>query len=164
MHFVMVQRMLRGIKERAEGQPLVSGGALMLARIGWLLAAVATLGLLASRRRWLPWLALPVIILAPPLLASGDWDAALAGFLAIGVTLCGFLAFGRRWWPAYLLIASLVLLVLLLAPDAYTAFGLGFEVLAIGGACAVALRIGRRPSSRSTTRYERNDPCWSNPL
>jgi hypothetical protein len=33
-HFVMVQRMLRGIKERAEGQPLVPGGALLAARVG----------------------------------------------------------------------------------------------------------------------------------
>jgi hypothetical protein len=141
MHFVMVQRMLRGIQERALGQPLVPGGMLLVARAGWLLAGVGVLGLLLSRRRWWPWLALPVFVLVPPLLASGDWDAALAGFLAIGITLSGFLAFGRRWWPAYLLIASVVLLVLLLAPDAYTAFGLGFDFVALVGVYGALLRV-----------------------
>jgi len=67
---------------------------------GWLLAGLGVWGLLVSRRRWWPWLALPVLILAPPVLASGDWDAALAGFLVIGMTLSGALALGRRWWVA----------------------------------------------------------------
>jgi hypothetical protein len=53
-------------------------------------------------------------------------------FLAIGITLAGALAFGRRLWSVYLLIASCVAPVLLLAPDAYAAFGLIFFVLVAG--------------------------------
>lgn len=130
MHFVMVQRMLRGIQERATGQPLVPVGVLIVARVGWLLAGVSLLGVFLSRRRWLPWLVFTVAILVPALLATGDWDAALAGFLALSITLCGALAFGPRWWPAYVLITAVVLLVLMLAPDAYTAVGLVFDVAA----------------------------------
>jgi hypothetical protein len=129
-HFVMVRRMLEGVRERAEGRPLVPGAAQLGARIGWLLAGAAVLGAFAAHRRWWAWLALPAVVLTPPLLAAGDWDATLAGFLALGITLGGALAFGRRWWPAYVLLASAVLLVLLLAPDAYAAFGLLFVVLA----------------------------------
>jgi hypothetical protein len=66
-----------------------------------------------------------------PLSATGDGDAALASFLAIGITLLGALAFGRRWWQAYVLLAAGVLLVLLLAPDPYVAFGLTFAFIAI---------------------------------
>ncbi len=142
LHFVMVQRMLRGIQERAEGQPLVMIGLQLVARVGWMLAGAAVLGLFVSRRRWLPWLALPAVVLMPGLLASGDWDAALAGFLAIGVTLSGVLAFGRRWWPAFLLIAAAVLLVLMLAPDAYTAFGLAFVVAGILVLPGALVRLG----------------------
>lgn len=146
MHFVMVQRMLRGIKERAEGQPLVAPGLMLAARIGWALAGLSVLGLFLSRRRWWPWLALPVVLVLPPLCASGDWDAALAGFLALGITVIGALAFGRRWWSGYLLLAAAVLLTLLLAPDAYTAFGLPFYVvLTIGAAAALGRLTGQRP-------------------
>jgi hypothetical protein len=149
MHFVMVQRMLRGIQERATGQPLVADGVLLVARAGWLLATVSVLVLLVSRRRWWPWLVVPVLILMPPLLASGDWDAALAGFLAICISLSGALAFGHRWWPAYLIIASAVLLVLLLAPDAYTAFGLVFDVVAIVGLAGALFRSSLRQPAPS---------------
>jgi hypothetical protein len=148
MHFVMVQRMLRGIQERATGYALVPAGMLMLARLGWLLGGVGVLGVLISRRRWWPWLVGTGLILTPALTSTGDWDAALAGFLAIGITLSGAAMFGRRWWPAYLLIASAVLLVLVLAPDAYTGFGLLFDTLAIGGFARFLLRASvKQPSS-----------------
>src|SRR5262249_45750573 len=35
MHFVMEQRMLQGIKERAEGQPLVPAAVEVAAHLGW---------------------------------------------------------------------------------------------------------------------------------
>jgi len=148
MHFVMVQRMLHGIQERATGQPLVPASTLMLARVGWPLAGLAVFGLLASRRRWWPWLALTIVVCVPALVSSGDWDAALAGFLAIGITVSGGLVFGRRWWPAYLLIASAVLLVLELAPDAWSAFGLLFDILMIGGLAGTLSRPSLRQPSR----------------
>jgi hypothetical protein len=84
-----------------------------------------------------------VLILTPPLLATRDLGAALAGFLAIGISLSGALTFGRRWWPAYLIIATAVLL----APDAYTAFGLVFDLVAIvglAGRCSARRSDGRR--------------------
>lgn len=137
MHFVMVQRMLRGIKERAEGHALVPWQMMLAARVGWALAGVSLLAAyLSRRRRWL-WLTLPVVTTAAPLSATGDWDAALAAFLAVGITLVGALAFGRRWWEPYSLLAAGVLLILLLAPEPYVAFGLtfGFIVMAVLAWC-----------------------------
>jgi hypothetical protein len=93
-------------------------GVQVVARLGWLLAAAGLLAMFAAHRRWWPWLALPILVLVPPYLATRDLDGALA--------------FGRRWWPAYLLLASVVLLILLLTPDAYAAFGLILFVLAGG--------------------------------
>ena len=128
MHFVMEQRMLRGIKERAEGQALVPTEMMLVSRIGWILAGTGLLGLFLARRRSRPWVLLPLVLVLPVVHSTGDWNAALAGFLAIGITVLGALAFGRRWWPPYLLLASAVALMLLLAPDAYTAFGVTFIV------------------------------------
>ena len=59
MHFVMEQRMLRGIKERTEARPLVPPPVQAAARAGWALAGAGLLAVfLARRRRW-PWLLLP---------------------------------------------------------------------------------------------------------
>ncbi len=129
MHFVMEQRMLRGIKERAEGQPLVPTGLMLVARIGWILPGASLLGLFLTRRRWRPWVLLPMMLVLLVVRSTGDWDAALAGFLAMGITVLGALAFGRRWWPPYLLLAAAVALILLLAPDAYTALGVTFGIV-----------------------------------
>jgi hypothetical protein len=135
MHFVMEQRMLRGIKERAEGMPLVAPGTAAVAQLGWIVAGLATLGLYLSRREWQPWVMVPVIAVIPALDLAGDFQAALVGFLAVGITLLGALAFGRRWWPTYALISAGVLLILLLAPDPYSVFGGLFLslILATGG-------------------------------
>lgn len=55
------------------------------------------------------------------------------------------LALGRRWWPPYLLLATAVALILLVAPDPYTVFG-----IALGAASLAALGpyFTRRGSSR----------------
>jgi hypothetical protein len=126
MHFVMEQRLLRGIKERAEGRPLVPPAVHGAAAAGWALAGVGLLAAFLSRRPWWAWLLLPAAPAAATLTLTGDVNSALAGFLAVGITVVGALAFGRRWWPPYLLLASGVALVLLLAPDAYAAVGLLF--------------------------------------
>jgi hypothetical protein len=131
MHFVMVQRMLRGIKERAEGRPLVAALMMLAARLGWALAGTSLVGTFLTRRRWWPWLSAPVVPVLAPLSATGDWDGAVAGFLAIGITLLGALAFGRRWWGPYMLLAAGVLLILLPAPDPYVAFGLTFDLIVV---------------------------------
>jgi hypothetical protein len=132
MHFVMEQRMLRGIKERAEGQPLVPPLVQGSARLGWALAGAAILTVFLSSRRRRPWLLLPLAAVVPSIRWAGDLNSALAAFLAVGVSVAGALVYGRRWWSAYLLLASGVALTLLLAPDAYTAFGLAMLVAAAG--------------------------------
>jgi hypothetical protein len=103
MHFVMEQRMLQGIKERVEDQPLVPGFAEGAAHVGWTLAGLGLVAMFLSRRGWRFWLTLPVAVSLPALLLTGDLNAALAGFLAAGITVGGALAFGWRWWPTYLL-------------------------------------------------------------
>jgi hypothetical protein len=108
------------------------------------LAGLGLFGVLLSRRRWWPWLTLPVLAAVPSLAWAGDLDAALAGLLAVGITAAGGLALGRRWWPPYLLIAAGVLLLQLLAPDAYAAFGSIFLVgMVVTGALAWARRHRR---------------------
>jgi hypothetical protein len=142
MHFVMEQRMLRGIKERAERRPLVPPLVQGAAHVGWALAGLGLLGLFLARRAWRPWVLLPIGLVLPSLWLTGDLNSALAGFLAIGITLAGFLAFGWRWWPSYLLVASGVALVLVLAPDTYTVFGLIFLALIAGIAGVARDRLG----------------------
>jgi hypothetical protein len=144
MHFVMQQRMLRGIKERAEGRPLVPAGMMLTARIGWILAGASLLVLFLARRCWRPWGLVPMVIAAPVLRATNDWDAALASFLAIGITVLGVLAFGRRWWPLYLLLATVVALTLLLAADAYTAFGIALVVAWVAALAGYWFRAATR--------------------
>jgi hypothetical protein len=156
LHFVMEQRMLRGIEERAEGRPLVPPPVQAAARVGWALAGLGLFGLFLARRAWRPWLLLPIGAALPALRFTGDLDSALAGFLAVGITVGGALAWGRRWWAPYLLVASAVALVLLLAPDSYAAFGLIFLALVAGSAGAARERLtglvrsglGQRPPAR----------------
>jgi hypothetical protein len=141
-HFVMERQMLRGIAMRAEGRDR-SHALDLLASLGFALAAVGvTRAFLARRRRW-PWLALVALLSAWVWRATGDAIAATAGFTALGLTLLG-LAQLRRAWALLLPIPALVLLVLLFAPDAFVAFGLGFLLLGSGW-LALILRDRPRP-------------------
>src|SRR5919202_4061538 len=157
MHFVMEQRMLQGIKERAEGRPLVPPVVQAAAHVGWTLAGLGLLGLFLSRRGWRRWAPLPIGVMLPSLWLTGDLNSALAGFLAIGITLAGLLAWGWRWLAPYPLVASGVALVLLLAPDSYATFGLMFLVLVVGLAAGARGRINgllgsgleQRPAARA---------------
>jgi hypothetical protein len=100
-----------------------------IAVLGWVAAGIVVAGLFLSQRRRWPWLVLPVVAALPALLMSRDLQAALAAFLAAGVTVLGFLLYGRGWWGSFLVIASVVMLTLLLAPEAFTAIGLVFTLL-----------------------------------
>jgi len=142
-HFVMQRQMLRGLRARAEGHPSPEALLRIAARVGWTVAGLGALRLFLVRRHRWPWLMIPLAVVVPVLLTTGDVDAALAGFLAVGITVLGVLAFGRRWWLPYTVVAAGVLLVLLLAPDAYVAFGLLFDF-----ALLLALPIGLRPVRR----------------
>lgn len=141
--FTMEKRMLLGIKARAEGRPDAPAWPLALAQLGWATAGLAVAGLFVRLGRRRAWLTLPVLAALPALLTSGDLQAGLAAFLAVGIPLLGFLHFGRHWAGAQLMIAAAVLLTLLLAPDAYIAFGLGFVMLLLATvATVVPLRSG----------------------
>src|SRR5438874_9344452 len=99
MHFVMEQRMLQGIKERAEGRSFVAPAVQAAAHIGWAVAGLGLLAVFLSRRRGWPWLLLPIAPGLPILWLTGDLNSALAAFLALGITIAGALACGWRWWP-----------------------------------------------------------------
>ena len=126
-----------------------------LERLGWALAGLGLLGLFLARRPWRAWLLLPIAVACPALWLTGDLNSVLAGFLACGITVAGFLAFGWRWWPPYLLIASAVALVLLLAPDSYAAFGLIFLVLVAAAAGGARGRIARVAGVRLRRQTQR---------
>jgi hypothetical protein len=127
--FTMGRRMLLGLKARAEGHPEAPAALIAIAQLGWVAAGIAVAGLFVSQRRRWYWLVLPVVAALPALLTSSDFQAGLAAFLAVGITVLGLLIYGRRWWGSFLLIGSLVLLTLLLAPDAYIDIGLAFALL-----------------------------------
>jgi hypothetical protein len=131
MHFVMEQRLLQGIKERAEGHPFVPPLVAAVAQVGWIMASLTLLALYLGQHRWRLWLLLPVTAAVPSLWLTGDVSGGMASFLAVGITVAGLLAWGWRWCAPCLLVASGVALVLLLAPDSYTAFGLIFLTLMV---------------------------------
>jgi hypothetical protein len=142
MHFVMEQRMLQGIKERAEGRPFVAPIVQAAAHVGWALAGAGILAVFVSHRRWWPWLLLPIAPGLPILWFTGDLNSALAAFMAVGITVAGAVVFGWQWWPPYLVLASCVALLLLLAPDTFAAFGLLFLLVSIGAATHLIRAVG----------------------
>jgi hypothetical protein len=137
--FTMGRRMLLGLKARAEGRPDTPPAPTALAGLGWIAAGFAVAVLFLRRRRRRYWLALPVAAALPALLMARDLQAALAAFLAAGIVVLGFLAYGRRWWGPLLVLASVVMLVLLLAPDAWIVLGSAFAVLLLA-ALGLSLR------------------------
>lgn len=137
--FTMARPMLLGLKARAEGRLVAPAALMAIAQLGWVGAGIAVAALFLSRRRWF-WLALPLAAALPALLMGRDVQAALAAFLAASITVLGFLVFGRSWWGSYLIIGSVVLLTLLLAPEAYVAIGLAFGLLLLA-----ALRLRGAP-------------------
>jgi hypothetical protein len=150
MHFVMQHRMMLGIKERAEGELHEPAFAYGAAKVGWILAGAGISTSLLVRRKLWPWLVLPVLAGLPAAVFTGDLNAALAGFIATGISVTGALYFGRLWWPPFLVLASLVLLTLVLAPDAYLAFGLIFLVVVAVVAGLLSIFRARSSSGRRT--------------
>jgi hypothetical protein len=119
----MEQRMLRGIKERAEGQPLVTTPVMLAARAGWAMVGLAVLGLfLRERRRW-PWLLLPVVASLPAILLARDADAGLTAFIATGAILLGALMTGGHVRLLAVLLAVVALLFSMVAPLGVTICG-----------------------------------------
>lgn len=147
VHFVMERRMLLGLRDRAEGRrtpPVL----VALAGAGFAAAVAAVAALFLRRRRARPWLLLPVALLAAVVAGTGDVLAGAAGFIALGLVLLALPRL-RRQWPVLLPVPAAVLLVLLLAPDAFLAFGLLFLLLAAGW-LALARGHGHAPRARPT--------------
>jgi len=124
--FTMMRPMLLGLKARAEGTPNQPAVFMLIAHLGWIAAGITVVALFLSQPRRRYWLALPVLAALPAILMAGDIQAGGAAFLAAGITLLGFLIFGRAWWGPILVIGSMVMLTLLLAPEAYIAIGISF--------------------------------------
>lgn len=146
VHFVMERRMLHGIRDRAEGRT-TPAALRALAHAGFAAAATGTAVLLLRRRHRWRWLAAPALLALAIVAGTGDVLAAAAGFTALGLTLLGLRAL-RRWWPVVLPVPAVVLLVLLLARDAYLVLGIAFLALAVAWAVAsTAGAVRRRPAS-----------------
>lgn len=120
-HFVMERQMLRGIRDRAEGAPAPTFGHIV-ASIGLVLGGAGLLVLLIARRRW-GWLVPPVAVGTFVFLATGGFEATLAGFVAAGVPGVVWTLRPRGRVLTLLRLLGAVLLVLLVAPDAYVAIG-----------------------------------------
>lgn len=154
--FIMGRRMLLGLAVRAEGRPDAPAALLLLAHVSWVVAAFTMTLLFIRQKRRGFWLLLPVLATLPALLAARDVQAALAAFLAVGLPLLGFLYFGRHWWGPILIIAPLVLLTLILTPEAWTTFGLIFAAILLTAAVVVVrhARIANRSTGKlaATTR------------
>jgi hypothetical protein len=146
-HFVMQTHLMRGIKARAEGNPVPPAILDVPARLGWAVVGVAVIGLFVARgTRGRLWLIAPASIALPALALGHDPDAALAAFLAVGITIVGALYAGRHWWVPFTNIAAAVMLTLLLAPDAYLVFGCAFLTLILA---AVGVASGTWCTQRS---------------
>ncbi len=143
--FTMERRMLLGLKARAEGRPDAPPALMAIAQLGWVAAGITVAALYLSERRRRFWLVLPVLAALPALLMAGDVQAALAAFLAAGITVLGFLIYGRSWWGLLLVIGSIVMLTLLLAPEAYVAIGLAFALLLLAALGATIAARSRAP-------------------
>jgi len=152
--FAMERRMLLGLKARAEGRPDAPIALMGIAQLGWVAAGITVAGLFVSQHRRRYWLVLPIMSALPALLTSSDVQAGLAAFLAVGITLLGFLIFGRDWWGCLLIIGSIVMLTLLLAPDAYIAIGLAFALLLLAASGAMV-------AARSNTLHQQERKALS---
>lgn len=153
--FTMGKRMLLGLKARAEGQPDAPAAMIEIAWLGWAAAGLTVTGLFFSKPRCRYWLVLPTAAALPALLTSSDIQAGGAAFIAVGITVLGFLIFGRNWWGSFLVLGSVVLLTLLLAPEAFTVFGLAFALsllAALGVTVASRLSEGLSSSRQEMAR------------
>jgi len=141
--FTMERRMLLGLKARAEGRPDAPAALMAFAHLGWIAAGITVAVLFVIERRRRFWLVLPTVAALPALLMGHDIQAALAAFIAVGIIVLGFLIVGRSWWGSLLIIASIVLLTLLLASEAYIAIGLAFALLLLSAVVATVASHSR---------------------
>lgn len=123
-HFIMEARMLRGIKEHAEGVPLVRWQLRFTGRVGWMLFTVLLLYTFMREPDRLPFVLLPMLWAALVVMSTNDWDAAIAAFVAVGIPIAATIVWGHRSWIALLLSAESALLVLTIVPDPFCFLGI----------------------------------------
>lgn len=120
LHFVMERRMLLGIQERVEGT--ASGLVLVwVATSGFILATLVTCWYLL-RTGDAPWLFLALAFAVSIMKGTNDAQAALVCVTATSVITLGLLRL-RHWWAVDAAATALVLLLLLVARDAYVTLG-----------------------------------------
>ena len=134
MHFIMEQRMLRGIKERAEGSPVVDHGFMVAAEIGWIASSFALFLFFLVEGRRIPWLLIPLLWAIPVYIFTLDWQASLAAFQAAAIALACPLAYRRRWWIAAGFVTVATSSILLLSPDPYVPMGCVLGIAALAAA------------------------------
>ena len=131
-HFSMEKRMALEVKRLAEGRPGPPLWVSVLAWAGFALAAVVSAGVIITRKRKWPWLALPLAHSLFVLIAASDIQAALVGFTALNLIIFGFVVFGRKGWLYLFWWWLFTFAVLLVAEDAFLMFGVVFLVIASG--------------------------------
>ena len=131
MHFVMERGMLLGIKTRAEGTLGLNGMLTLTAKAGWIVAALGLASVLFRRRRGWWWELIPLAYALAILVFTSDIWSALTGFLWWGVIAAGFIVYGKSWWKGLTLAIVAVILIFVLAPQPYFAFGIIFLIIAL---------------------------------
>jgi hypothetical protein len=150
IHFLMGRRNLLGIAEHATGVPYTAPLVELLASLGWALTALAAA--LVLLRHWRGWIWLLAAIPWPVLVVwtSSDWRSAVVAFLVVAGPAAVAALAPRGWRLAAVLSAiAAVLVVLMAAPDARVALGIG-GLLGVPLVSA-ALRMARRGSSAPAT-------------
>lgn len=140
-HFAMEKRMALEVKRLAEDRPGPPLWVSVLAWAGFALAAAVAAGVIITRKRKWPWLALPLAHALFVLIAASDIQAALVGFLALSLIIVGFVMFHRKWWLYFLWWWLFTFTVLFVAEDAFLMFGLLFLIIS---AAIVSMSILKR--------------------
>ena len=141
MHFVMERGMLLGIKTRAEGNLGSNRMLNITAKTGWIGATLGLAIVLFGRRRGWWWGLISLAYAIAILVFTSDIWSALTGFLWWGVIAAGFLVYGKSWWKGLALAIVAVILIFVLAPQPYLAFGIFFLCITL---FRLALANGRK--------------------
>ena len=145
MHFVMERGMLLGIKTRAEGTLGLNQMLTLTAKTGWIVATLGLATVLFGCRRGWWWGLIPLAYAVAILVFTSDIWSAMTGFLWWGVIAAGFLVYGKSWWKGLALAIVAVILIFMLAPQPYLAFGIIFLIINL---LCLLLVIGRKVATQ----------------
>jgi hypothetical protein len=131
MHYVMERGMLLGIKARAESTSGLNQMLPLTAKAGWIVATLGLATVLFGRRRGWWWGLIPLAYAIAILVFTSDVWSAITGFLWWGVIAAGFLVFGKSWRKGLVLVIVAVILIFVLTPQPYVAFGIIFLTITL---------------------------------